>query len=117
MSDRPSDVKLELKDLVVAVKEITDWYGLGLQLCLPVHILKKIRSNPDIDNRMSDMLYEWLQYDPEASWEKLAAALETIDKNVVADNIRARYMGVSTRQAVEQSRHHEKKRKFVPPKS
>ena len=120
MSDRSSEVyvKIELKDLVVAVKEITDWYGLGLQLCLPVNILDKIRSNPDIDSHMRDMLHAWLQHDPEASWEKLATALATIDKNMVADNIRARYMDINARQAVERSRHDEKKRKFfIPPES
>ena len=35
------------------------------------------------------MLSEWLQYDPEASWEKLAGALTIIGKNVIAANIRS----------------------------
>ena len=110
MSNRPSQVKIELKYLVVAVRDVTDWYGLGLQLGLPVHILNNIRCNPDINSHMRDMLYAWLQYDHEASWEKLAATLDTMGWKVVADNIRARYIGVS---AVELSRHDDEICKLV----
>ena len=116
MSDRPSDVKIkiELKHLVVALRGISEWYELGLQLDLPDYILDKIEANPDFNSHMRQMLHDWLQRDPEASWEKLAAALDTIGKNVVADNVRRRFLGISTRQAVERPRHDDKKRKFVP---
>ena len=41
------------------------------------------------------MLSEWLKYDTEASWKKLASALTTIGENVVADNIRSQFMKIS----------------------
>ena len=112
MSDRPSDVKIELKDLVVAVRGVSEWYELGLQLRLPVYILDKTEANPDFNSHMRQMLHDWLQRDPEASWEKLAAALDTIGKNVVADNVRRSFLGISARQAVERPRHDDKKRKL-----
>ena len=91
MSDR---VKLELKDLVLAVKDVTDWYGLGLQLSLPRHMLDTIKAErlPVEDSmRLREMLSKWLDYDPEASWEKLASALEAIGKRAVAENVRRQF--------------------------
>ena len=114
MSDRSSDAKVELRDLVVAVKDVTEWYELGLQLCLPIYILDKINSNPDFNSHMRQMLHAWLQHDPEASWEKLAAALATVGKNVVAETVRTTFLGFSAQQhSLERSRHDDKKSKFI----
>jgi hypothetical protein len=38
------------------------------------------------------MLSEWLKRDTEASWDKLAGALSVIGENVVAANVRSRFM-------------------------
>ena len=94
MSDRPSDsdLKLELKDVVLAVKEVAEWYDLGLQLGLPDATLALIAQHPDYEGRRRMMLSKWLQSDTEASWEKLAAALDAIDKRVIAANIRRQFI-------------------------
>ena len=91
MSDRPSDLKLQ--HLVIAVKDvITEWHDLGLHLGLPDSTLKLIGSSPDIEGHLRMMLSKWLDYDPEASWDKLANALNTMGKNVIAANIRSKYV-------------------------
>ena len=93
MSDRPRKLAVELKDAVLAVKDVTEWHDLGLQLGLPEAKLKSIAAHPDIKGHLRMMLSEWLSYDPEASWEKLAKALDAIDKRVVAENIRRQFLG------------------------
>ena len=40
------------------------------------------------------MLWKWLQFDPEASWEKLATALDKIGKNAIASNVRREFMRI-----------------------
>ena len=87
MSDR-----LKLKYLVIAVKDvITEWYDLGLHLGLPDSALKLIESSPDIESHLRMMLSKWLDYDPQASWDKLANALNTMGKNAIAANVRSKY--------------------------
>jgi hypothetical protein len=39
------------------------------------------------------MVSKWLDYDPEASWDKLANALNAMGKNTIAANIRSKYVG------------------------
>ena len=93
----PSDLEFKLQHLVFAVKNlIAEWYDLGLQLGLPDYTLRPIGSNPDIEGRLRMMLSKWLDYDPEASWEKLANALNTMGKNVIAANIRSKYLRAAT---------------------
>ena len=91
MSDRPSDLKLQY--LVIAAKDvITEWHDLGLHLGLPDSTLKLIGSSPDIEGHLRMMLSKWLDYDPEASWDKLANALNIMGKNAIAANIRSKYV-------------------------
>jgi hypothetical protein len=79
----------------------TEWHDLGLQLGLPESILKLIGSSPDIEDRLRMMLSKWLDYDPQASWDKLAKALNTIEKNTIASNIRSKYVGAAATTALE----------------
>ena len=97
MSGRPTcDLMLpELKDLVIAVRGVVEWHDLGLQLGLPDSTLRLIDLHPDIEGHLRMMLSEWLQFDPGASWEKLATALNTIGKNAIAANVRRELVNVS----------------------
>ena len=98
MSDRPSDLNLpDLKDVVIAVKDVAEWRDLGLQLGLPDATLASIAMHPDIEGHRRTMLSKWLESDLEASWEKLADALDRIGKNVIAANIRRQFVSVPTR--------------------
>ena len=93
MSNSPKDVELELREVVIAVKDVAgeQWYDLGLQLRLPTFILDPIASHP-VDVRKRMMLGKWLQYDPEASWEKLACALTLIGHKTTAASIRSQFV-------------------------
>ena len=92
MSDNLSDKKLELKNAVLTVKDVTKWHDLGLQLGLSDAILESIAMYPDIEGRLRRMLSKWLRSDTEASWEKLADALTIIGEKVAAENIRRQFM-------------------------
>ena len=94
MSEPRGKPKLELKDVVFAVKDVTEWYDLGLYLDLPDAILATIASHPDVEGHRRMMLSKWLQYDREATWEKLVSALLKMGKNVIAENIRRQFMGI-----------------------
>ena len=59
---------------------MTEWYQLGLQLGVTPFKLKEIeRDYPhDTQRHKSEVLNWWLQNAQEASWEKLAQALEAM---------------------------------------
>ena len=62
------------------MREVTEWYQLGLQVGVTPFKLKEIESNypQDAQRRKSEVLNWWLRNAPEASWEKLAQALEAM---------------------------------------
>ena len=100
MSDRLKDLELELRDVIVAIKDVagTQWYDLGLQLKLSPSTLDTIAA----DNQTSDdckrvMLRKWLQSDPEASWERLAAALTLTGHEAAAAGIRRLFSLIITK--------------------
>ena len=86
---------LELKDVVLAVKEVTRWYEVGLQLGLPEEMLKLISAHPDIEGHQRMMLSKWLSYDTKASWTKLVAALRAIGERSVAEKVARQFVGVA----------------------
>ena len=92
MSGPPSDLKFELQHIIIAVQNVSEWYNLGLQLGLPDSTLADIASHPDVSGHKRRMLSEWLKRDTEASWDKLANALSIIGENVVATNIKSRFV-------------------------
>ena len=63
------------------MREVAEWYQLGLQLKLETPKLKEIEKNypKDAQRCKSEVLDWWLRNAPEASWEKLAQALEAMD--------------------------------------
>ena len=94
MSDRPSTLRLQ--HILIAVKDVaTEWHDLGIHLGLPESILKLIGSSPDIEGHLRMMVSKWLDYDPEASWDKLANALNIMGMNMIASNIRSKYVGAA----------------------
>ena len=94
MSDRLKDLELELRDVIVALKDVagTQWYDLGLQLRLSPPILDTIAADHQTaDDCKRVMLRKWLQSDPEASWERLAAALTLTGHKTAAAVIRSQF--------------------------
>ena len=94
MSDRPKDLEVELRDVVLALKDVagTQWYDLGLQLKLPPSTLDAIAADHQAtDDCKRAMLRKWLQSDPEATWERLAAALTLTGHKTAAAVIRRQF--------------------------
>ena len=86
----PDDLERELPDIVLLLKDAltgTQWYDLGLQLRLPSSTLDTIATHSDHEQNLM-MLREWLQTDPEASWDKLADALTMIGQKATATTTR-----------------------------
>ena len=115
MSDRLKDLEPELRDVTVALKDVagTQWIDLGLQLKLSPSILDTIAS----DHQTSDdckrvMLRKWLQSDPEASWERLAAKLTLTGHETTAAVIRRRFSPVTTPKNYRDTTEEDKMRKI-----
>ena len=83
-----------LKDLVYELKEV-DWYQLGVQLDVPVHILNNIdRENFSEPRKLSKVLQYWIDNaKPVASWNTIVRALQRIGghKSIIAI-IQSKYM-------------------------
>ena len=98
MSDRLKDLEVELRDVIVALKDVagTQWYDLGLQLRLSPSTLDTIASDHQTaDDCKRVMLRKWLQSDPEASWEKLAASLTLTGHKSTAAVIKRQFSLIS----------------------
>ena len=106
MSERPTSdpKKPELKDLLLAVRDVVNWHDLGLHLGLPEPILASIATHHDIEGHLRMMLSKWLQFDPEASWEKLTTALGKLGQNAIATSVRTQFMSVTVSTEQENKR-------------
>lgn len=88
-------VKPELRDLVVALREV-DWHQLGTQLDVPQEELHKIdKECHDISRKLSKTLHYW-QKNEEPPWEKIIKALKRIGchGNLISE-LRSKYCSVS----------------------
>ena len=88
------DFEAELKDLVTVLNGVY-WYKLGIQLNVPLNVLKRIeREYPRDESRMlTEMLEYWKENVEDPSWEKITEAIQRIGghKNIIAV-IRSKYM-------------------------
>ena len=91
-------VKLEESDIATLcneLKNISDWFTLGLSLGVPYHLLKEVRSNYAVEGLGAcrrETLVLWLQRTPNASWRDLAGALRQMGVNAVAKRIEQKYI-------------------------
>ena len=70
-----------------------DWYNLGTKLRLPDYKLGEVwRDCTGTVQRRQEMISKWLAYDTEASWNKLARALEEMGMHVVAKEVLDKYV-------------------------
>ena len=73
--------------------ELLDWHNLGTKLGLPDHKLKEIQFDcTGAVRQRQEMICKWLEYDTEASWNKLARALKEMGMRVVAKEILDKYV-------------------------
>jgi len=79
-----------MKSVTNALKPVTAWHNLGIQLGVPDDELREIESNYPRDNSRckSEMLTYWFNNAKEQSWDVIADALEKIDHGILANEIR-----------------------------
>jgi len=93
-----ADAVLSVKNLFNTTKEVTNWYTLGLQLDILTHKLQNIQhDHRTLENSKHEMLHFWVHSDPEASWGKLATAVEKIEFCHISKRIRGNYIPLSQR--------------------
>ena len=98
MSDNLSDSRPELKDILLALQDVSEWQDLGIYLGLPDVTIRQIASHHDVMGHKRMMISEWLKYDTEASWGKLINVLVMMRKNVIAADIRRHHVSAVTAQ-------------------
>ena len=90
-----TDDSLTSRNIAVMLKSMSDWQTLGIKLGLPDFMIEEIRINVNvygIVQQRQRMITKWLEYDLNASWSKLADALEEMGSNKVAKDIRDKYV-------------------------
>ena len=73
--------KLTISDsaeVLIAIKEVTEPYQLGIQLKVDLAELDSIERNHhgDIGRQKTEVIKYWLRYSPDASWATLANAMK-----------------------------------------
>lgn len=61
----------------------THWKTIGTLLCVPKHVLDRIKNDEDgVNDRLQEMLSEWLkQTNPAPTWATLADAVEMVNSS------------------------------------
>ena len=91
-STEKPDPPLTVKELMVAVRNVSDWHALGVHLDLEMSQLKDIDvtyHKEGLKRIKAEMFSAWLKSSPSASWADLIKALKTIGEDTVASEIEA----------------------------
>ena len=89
----PTEKSLTYHNIDKILTEVLEWYNLGTKLGLPGYKLGEIcQDHTGTVRQRQEMISKWLAYDTEASWNKLARALEEIGMRVVAKEILEKYV-------------------------
>ena len=89
---------LTVKELMVAVSNVSDWHALGIQLDLTMSQLKDIDitcHKEGLKRIKAEMFDAWLKSSSSASWNDLIKALKAIGEDKVASQIEASCSGKS----------------------
>ena len=91
---------LSLRNLINALHEVDDWWGLGIQLDIDYHELQKIAEvHSTVERRKSAMLQLWRDKDVQVSWETLLVSLGKMNQKRVAENIKREYQTPFSKQS------------------
>ena len=86
--------EVTVKLLDEELKEVSDWYGLGLHLDIPTAELDSIRYEPRlcrIQDRKREMFLIWMGGLSEPSWSHVVKALKEIGQERLAHKISLKY--------------------------
>ena len=71
-----------------------EWYDIGVELLdgntVALEEINKKYPN-DVNKCCTAMFKKWLQYNPEADWDKLASALDEVGLTTAAENIKSKF--------------------------
>ena len=91
-----------LKELTNELKQVADWYLLGINLNLKHHQLRTIRKDHYGDNQCKiEMLGCWLDSTTNPTWETVAEALHLMDEHKIADTMQRKYITSTTTTSTE----------------
>ena len=86
--------RLDVPKLFSALRDVSDWYQLGIILGILPARLRKIEENyRGNDRRKTETLDTWLQQTPNASWSDVVSALHQMGENTVAESVQQQYIG------------------------
>ena len=85
--------KLDLRHLIVELRDVVDWFKLGVSLGIKHSNLKKIEADyrGNVERCKTEMLAFWMKNNGNASVEKLTQALEDIEHRNLARHLRDEY--------------------------
>ena len=93
LSSPTAPTTLELVDLTIELKSVSNWHSLGIYLRVPYHELNTIQASHTTDNQRckNEMLACWLRMCKNPTWATVIEALDSMDEHRVADDIRKKY--------------------------
>lgn len=92
-----ADHTFTFKNIIHALKPVTNWKTLGTELDISADKINEIDKNNrgQVADCKHDMVDFWLKCDISSSWKKLIDALNSIDQKVLAEKIRNSHCCVS----------------------
>ena len=83
-----------LQRLLEELKDVDNWFLLGIFLGVPVKQLQKIESlhRGETERCKIDMLQYWLDNNVTASWKDVVRALEQTNQLVLAETVKHKYL-------------------------
>jgi len=89
----PTTGKPDMQSLSNALKDVSNWHQLGIQLGIPTSELRKIEEEYQrADRRKTEALDTWLHQTPSASWSDVVSALQQMGENTVAESVCQKYI-------------------------
>ena len=89
-----------MKELNQYVTDIAPCYhDIGLVLDIrynKLNVIKTDASFPSLEHKCKEMMKVWLETDIHATWKKLCDALDKIEHQALAENIREKYFQQAT---------------------
>ena len=83
-----------LQRLLEELRNVDNWFLLGIFLSVPVKQLQKIESlhRGEVERCKIDMLQYWLDNNVTASWKDVVRALEQTNQLVLAETVKHKYL-------------------------
>ena len=86
---------LQEKDVINAIKDVSNWRGLGVQLGIKFSKLDEFDQYPVYERKLKVVEW-WMDNDTECGWPKLIEALQCMDHAEIAQLIRNKYLKKET---------------------